>query len=157
MMAKISVFNRGEGGCKRWRGCKVEIMEEEAFEVERTRLFYTRAPGHYQQNPRRRRLKYTDGMEQASHFWRKGSSLSDAIDSVHDDAPGEVNSTASWMNKSDVHQSQASAKEDASTSGRQGNLGADCRCVRGRRTLCGRRTTYRSFRSLEICSWRLVL
>lgn len=40
-------------------GEKVEIREEELFQVDRTPIFYTKASRHYQHNPRSKRLNHT--------------------------------------------------------------------------------------------------
>lgn len=51
---------------------EVVIKKEGMFEVPETPLFYIQASGHYQQNPRRKRLHHTSIVEQAAYFCWKG-------------------------------------------------------------------------------------
>lgn len=48
---------------------KVEIKEEKLFVLERTPLFYTKASGYYEHNPRRKELNHTSIVAQAGDFW----------------------------------------------------------------------------------------
>lgn len=44
---------------------KVEVKWEEVFEMERTPLLYTRAPGHFQENQQIERVSHTDVIKKA--------------------------------------------------------------------------------------------
>lgn len=74
------VTNDGEGK-------EVETKEDEVIEVDQTPLLYARGPGHCHQNPWIKRLKHTNVVEHAVHFWRKGPSFSDVVDNVNSNAP----------------------------------------------------------------------
>lgn len=73
-------------------GKKVEIKEEDVTEVERTPLSYTRASGHYQQNPCSKWLNHTSVVEQPVYLKRKELLLPNTNDNVDYNGPGRVNS-----------------------------------------------------------------
>lgn len=80
-------------------GEEVGIKEYKVFDVDQTLLFYTRAHSHYQQSPRSRSLNHTNVLEQADHFWWKGTSFLDVIHNFDYDPPVERRATHSgWTN-----------------------------------------------------------
>lgn len=90
-------------------GKEVEVREEEALEVERLCLLYTRAPDHYQQKPQTKRQKVKSVVEKAVHLRWKELSFSEASEIDDHDATREVNTTHPGRSKSDVKHSDASA------------------------------------------------
>lgn len=113
---------------------EVEISDEEVLKVERRKLFYTWAPGHYKKNPRSKRANHTSAVEQAIWFWRKGPSFFEAIENVAYVAPVQVNTTTLdwriiWRTLRAFH------KKTSYTRWRERNPGSSLCCIWSGKTL----------------------
>lgn len=74
-------------------GEKVEIIEEERFEVKQAPLIRTRALGHHEQSPWNKKLDTSGIVEQAVHGSRKWTFFSSTIDDVLYRVSREVHTT----------------------------------------------------------------
>lgn len=61
----------------------------EVFEVEQTLSFHSHEHGNYLQVPRFKRLRHTNVVEQASHFWRKEMPFNGMLERVCYDVRGD--------------------------------------------------------------------
>lgn len=90
MEAKTGVFHSVSKVARNGGGQKAQMMDEKVFQVVQAPLICTQAPGNVYQDSRTKRLYHTSVVENVVHFWRKGSSLLQAIDNVNYDAPREM-------------------------------------------------------------------